>query len=183
MKVRNLIPPPAVILIFLICAAGIWLAWQNSNQRFTYLPAVSIMSEISPDETQQQEPSTPVQSDHQTALMDIRDRPLFQSGRRPWVAPIAAPVEPEPLVDEILPAPVVSRVPEIQVPPERPEYIMTGIMTSGKITRVLLEAKNNEQAIWLELGETLDGWTIDKIERDHIVLRQEDHEFIVPITQ
>jgi hypothetical protein len=100
------------------------------------------------------------------ALDQLRDtvaRPLFEKKRRP--------VAPPPRV-AAAPAPAVA-VPKRQADPNA--LTLLGILKREERGAIALFRRNpTGQHLRLEEGETVDGWTVDRIEAEHVVLRNGD---------
>ena len=100
------------------------------------------------------------------ALGDLRDtvqRPLFEKKRRP--------VEPPPArVSAVAaPAPAVVR----RADPNA--LTLLGVLLSeGQGTIALVRRNQTGQSMRLQEGDTVDGWTVDHIEPEGVVLRQGD---------
>jgi hypothetical protein len=100
------------------------------------------------------------------ALDDLRDtvrRPLFEKTRRP--------VEPPPRV-----APAPAAPAPIPRPTADPNALsLLGVVKSDEGEAMALLRRNQSgQNVRLQEGETVDGWTIDRIDADAVVLRQGD---------
>jgi hypothetical protein len=103
------------------------------------------------------------------ALSELHDtvaRPLFERKRRP-VEP------PRP------PAPVAAPAPA--PPPPRPMAdpnaltLLGVLMSEGQGAAIALVRRNHKgQNMRLQEGDTVDGWTIDRIEAEGVVLKQGD---------
>lgn len=79
-------------------------------------------------------------------------RPLFSSTRRPEpAAPIAAPSAPPQLVG----------------------YRLTGIVSTGARRMILLETPGGK-SVQLYEGESVDGWTVETIANDAVVLSRDE---------
>ena len=93
----------------------------------------------------------------------LASKPLFMPGR----APPAAPAPPPPPT-------VVSR-PE-PPPPPPPAYVVSGIVISAGIRRVLLRT-DPASGQWLSQGQvTKEGWTVAVVEPDTVILRHGKRE-------
>ena len=94
-------------------------------------------------------------------LHDTIGRPLFEKRRRPVEPPVA-------------------HVPVIQAPAAPPRRLpdpnaltLLGILLSEGRTIALLKRNPSGQNVRVEEGDTIDGWTIERIESQRIVLRQD----------
>ncbi len=97
-------------------------------------------------------------------LRDTIRRPLFEKGRRP--------VEPPPARAAAVPA-IPAPVPRRTADPNA--LSLLGILTSeGQSAIALVRRNQTGQNLRLQEGDTVDGWTIDRIEADRVFLRQGD---------
>lgn len=100
------------------------------------------------------------------ALDKLRDtvrRPLFEKSRRPVEAPAPLP----PAKTEAPPPP----------PPRAADenaLSLLGIVASEGRTIALLKRNQTGQNIRVEVGDAVDGWTIEHIEPQRVTLRQGD---------
>jgi hypothetical protein len=85
----------------------------------------------------------------QSAYPSIAEHPLFQASRMPWVAaPLPSPVSPSDLV------------------PPPGGYTLAGIVLSGGERSAILQSAGTARVRVLTEGETLDGWTLRRIDAD-----------------
>jgi hypothetical protein len=100
------------------------------------------------------------------ALDQLRDtvrRPLFEKGRRPVEPPPRTAAVPAP------PAPVPRKTVDTNA------LTLLGILKSEDQSAIALVKRNQTgQNLRLQEGDTVDGWTIDRIEADRVFLRQGD---------
>jgi type IV pilus biogenesis protein PilP len=104
------------------------------------------------------------------ALDELRDtirRPLFEEGRRP----VQAPVPPAPAA----PAPPPRRTADPKA------LTLMGILTSEGRAIALLTRNQTGQNVRAEEGDTVDGWTIERIEARHVVLRHGETKIALQI--
>jgi hypothetical protein len=100
-------------------------------------------------------------------LHDTIRRPLFEEGRRP----VEAPVPPAPAA----PAPPPRRTADPKA------LTLMGILTSEGRAIALLTRNRTGQNVRAEEGDTVDGWTIERIEARHVVLRHGDTKIALQI--
>jgi hypothetical protein len=81
-------------------------------------------------------------------------RPIFSKTRRPASAASAGPRTPEPAA---LPPP--------------PGVSLKGIVSYKSMVRAFLTSANSPQGEWKTIGDKLGSWTVDRIERDHLALK------------
>ncbi|MBL8250631.1 MAG: hypothetical protein JNK31_03060 [Candidatus Competibacter sp.] len=101
------------------------------------------------------EPIKPYRLPAQGKYHEIDARPLFVATRRP-----------EPPVPE---------EPAAEPPPAGPEkkFLLLGVAISPGATTVLLRPEGpNAKTVRVKLGETLDGWALDKVFPNRVVIRQ-----------
>ena len=101
------------------------------------------------------EPAKPYRLPAQGKYHEIDARPLFVATRRP-----------EPPVPE---------EPAAEPPPAGPEkkFLLLGVAISPAGTTVLLRPEGpNAKTVRVKPGETLDGWSLDKVFPDRITIRQ-----------
>ena len=97
-------------------------------------------------------------------LHDTVRRPLFETSRRPIEAP--APVLPPPRVEPVAPAP----------PPfvDQNALSLLGVVASEGRAIALIKRNQSGQNVRVEVGDTVDGWTIVSIEPQRVMIRQGD---------
>ncbi len=104
-------------------------------------------------------------------LPETLARPLFQPGRRPQHVAAKPVAEPQPE-----PAPSVDAAPEAP-PPSADGFRLVGMMRKGeKDKRVLIRSPSSAQATWLETGAEIDGWRVDLIGKDRVLLTKDRGE-------
>lgn len=90
-------------------------------------------------------------------LHDTIDRPLFEKGRRPVKPPIIQPVKASP-----------------PPPPRGPDpnaLELVGILAGDQQAIALLKRRQSGQQVRVQQGDTVDGWTIDRIEPQRVILK------------
>lgn len=168
---RNWLP---LLLPVLAVLAGVVL-WDRSDETApkdagVKLGAAKAAAKLSPREPAATSPASAGQSINPLAalsldkLRDTVGRPLFEKSRRP--------VEP--------PAPLAA--PKIEAPPPPPPapaaddgaLSLLGIVASEGRTIALLRRNFTGQNVRVEVGDAVDGWTIERIEPQRVTLRQGD---------
>jgi len=92
------------------------------------------------------------------ALKETVERPLFTVSRRPPAAPTEAP---QPV--------------KAAAPVKRLALSLRGILISaGEERAALLQLPTHKALQWVREGEQIEGWQVDKIEPDRIILRAGD---------
>jgi hypothetical protein len=102
-------------------------------------------------------------------LHDTVSRPLFEKMRRPVEPPAArasVPVKPPP-------------VPRRTADPKA--LTLLGILVSEGRAIALLSRNQTGQNVRVEEGDTVDGWTIERIEARHVVLRHGDTKIALQV--
>jgi len=128
---------------------GVWLATRTiSSPIISGSPALPEIEDI----------SVPQIGSLDLPTTDVTSRPLFWSSRRPF-EPIAEPVAPE-----IAPSPT----------PEVPDQILQGILITGDYRRALFRRPNETEGVWLNEGDSIDGWKISNVFSDHTTLESND---------
>jgi hypothetical protein len=118
---------------------------------------------VEPDPGSEPQEAHPLAS---LALNELRDtvlRPLFEKTRRP--------VEPPP-------ARVTATQPSIPAAPRGPDpnalTLLGVLMSEGGGAIALLRRNQTGQNVRLQEGNTVDGWTVERIEPARVLLRQGD---------
>jgi hypothetical protein len=88
---------------------------------------------------------------------EISARPLFAPSRRPYEPP-ALPEAPVPLPVEVAPTPLQ----------------LIGVILTEQDRSALIQPLGGRRAIWVREGERLEGWMIEEIGRDRVLLRRDD---------
>jgi hypothetical protein len=96
------------------------------------------------------------------AYEDIINRPLFNDDRKPYVYT-------EPVVQEKPPVKTRGRP-----TPHKPQQqlSLTAIVITPEKSLAILQAGKDKSLQRVRLGETIDGWTLDEIQDQSIVLKQ-----------
>ncbi|HXE87706.1 MAG TPA: hypothetical protein VN524_13035 [Hyphomicrobiaceae bacterium] len=104
-------------------------------------------------------------------LHDTVRRPLFEKTRRPVEPPVvAAPPAPAPVIPKRLADPNA--------------LTLLGVLTSdgpGTGAIALMRRNQTGQSVRLQEGDTVDGWTIERIEAARVHLRQGDTRFALEL--
>jgi hypothetical protein len=82
-----------------------------------------------------------------TTYAAIAAHPLFDPSRAPWVAP---------------PPPPQAAAHAAQPPPS--DYILAGLVVSGGTSSAILKPANATKTVVITEGETLNGWTLRRID-------------------
>lgn len=97
------------------------------------------------------------------ALTATRLRPLFSPTRHPPIMPVALP-PPLPTV------PLVTK-------PQPPSVILIGVIVSPSIRLAILKPDNGSKPLTLSENQSIDGWTVVKIEPDSVILGNQSERF------
>jgi type II secretory pathway component PulC len=96
--------------------------------------------------------SNPLAAQSLERLSATVDRPLFSPSRRPTPAPVA-------------------QAPEPPVPPApKPDLVLSGIVMDGKNTRAVVQVGAEKKILRAQIGDNIDGWTVNRIEGRKLVL-------------
>ncbi|HCK80856.1 MAG TPA: hypothetical protein DIC59_05250 [Candidatus Competibacteraceae bacterium] len=142
-------------MVFWVSVAGLAataLLWQLRHP--PQAPAVNTASQKPPD-LPVVTPVAPFRLPVAAAYNEITGRPLFIATRRPEPPP---PEEPAP-----------------EKPPAGPEkkFLLLGVMISPHLTTVLLRPEEpNAKTVRIKPGETVDGWLLEKVSPNQVVIRQ-----------
>ena len=160
------------LLVFLLFAGAGWLAvldWRLWNAPVDTSPLKpDAMVETSSAST----PHTPNTVAGPRALAELTEtlaRPLFNATRRPK-PPAEKPAATPPSQPEA--AAGVTEAPATAV--EKPAGLrLVGMMrTVGQARRALIRSGENARAVWVELGDEVGGWRVDRIESDKVVVEK-----------
>jgi general secretion pathway protein N len=99
-----------------------------------------------------------------TEYSEIVERPLFSDSRRP------APDEPEVIAE-----------PEPEV--EEQELTLIGVMVTPNLQMALVEADEQGEVARLKIGETTNGWTLESVESNKVVLRKGESVRELPLVR
>ena len=100
----------------------------------------------------------------------ILERPLFHPDRRPWVESV-----PEPAV-AVAPVAVAPDPAQSQVA-EPPNGILLGTVINGSRNSALVRGTSSPHPAILRRGDSVDGWTVQAIERGRMVLERDGLRF------
>jgi hypothetical protein len=96
-------------------------------------------------------------------------RPLFSRDRRPWQPPPPDPTEQ-------VAAPVAAVAPSLPIEP--PQAKLVGVSaTGGTDLKALLQRSVDPEPEWFIVGDDLEGWTINKINAQSVVMVRGDQSF------
>jgi hypothetical protein len=163
-------------------AVLLWDRWADWSTGATGAPGVAAPDKATPDKggsgttalAGDTEPggeggsALPLASLPLDKLHDTVRRPLFEKTRRPVEPPVAA-----------APAPVI---PKRVADPNA--LTLLGVLTSdGSGTGAIALMRRNQtgQSVRLQEGDTVDGWTIERIEAARVHLRQGDTRFALEL--
>lgn len=93
------------------------------------------------------------------------ERPLFHKSRRPL------PPKPlEPVAQDVQPQPPPAAPPPLVKPPLSESYSLRGVMIVKGKGFALFERKDGTGLVNKPVGELLDGWTIEAVEPEKVIL-------------
>jgi hypothetical protein len=99
-----------------------------------------------------------------TEYRDIVERPLFSDTRRP------APDEPEVIAE-----------PEPET--EEQKFTLIGVMVTPELQMALVEVEDQDKVARLKIGEKTNGWTLEGVESNKVVLRKGDSVRELPLVR
>ncbi len=94
----------------------------------------------------------------------ILERPIFSPDRLPYQPPVVPPSPPAIVPQQALVAPVVAPSPQIK---------LQGIRDFGGVTSALV-GLGDKIPEWVRVGDKVDGWQIDAIDRNRLRLASSD---------
>ena len=98
----------------------------------------------------------------------VKDRPLFFEGRRPPAEYVPDEPKAKPLA------------PVRKVPP--PRASLSGVIRIGDNTYVMLKGVGKEKGLLrVKVGEDVDGWQVEKIQDDRVVLNNAGEKHEIPL--
>ena len=125
----------------LVAAAGLALAVELALP-WEQAPRVEPAAYAAPGEPLRPAPPSP------GAFAAIAQHPLFQPSRSPWAAP--PPPPPSFSVAHAPPAPA--------------DFILAGVVISDTARSAIVRAGNAPETLMISEGETLNGWTLRRID-------------------
>jgi hypothetical protein len=88
---------------------------------------------------------------------DTLTRPLFEKSRRPVVKTASE-------------RPTRADAAQVETPPVG--MSLKGIVNHGADTRIFVVTTALAEGVWLQIGEELEGWTVERVERSDVTLRR-----------
>jgi len=125
-----------------------------------------------PAEGERQTSLNPLASIAIDVLKDTVERPLFETSRRAYEPPPPPPRE-------------VSRPAQApRAPPPDPTYFsLAGISAGPDRSIALLKPKSNGRFLRVEAGEVVDGWKIEKVAEQEVVISKQGLQVILRIVR
>jgi hypothetical protein len=125
-----------------------------------------------------------VTAPEQAALEDYRfalERPLFHPSRRPFPdRKTLVALEAAAKAKQTVPAPAAPP----PRPPSPPQGVqLRGTLLAGPLQSAVFERVGSQTYVRVREGEQLDGWTLVRIGREEIVLRQGNQSVAWPLTK
>ncbi len=106
-------------------------------------------------------------------LRETLERPLFETSRRAYQPP---PPPPAQAASRPPPAP---RAP----PPDPTHFSLTGISSSADRTIALLKQKSSGRQLRVEVGEIIDGWSVEQISEREVVISKQGVQVILRLSR
>jgi hypothetical protein len=124
----------------IVLAAGLALGAEVAV-RWEQAPAVAPSMLADPDEKPGPAPSPP------DVYAAIGEHPLFQASRSPWTAPAAPRAQSA-----------------ARTPAAPTDYVLAGVVISDSGRSAIVRPGNAPQTILISEGQTLNGWTLRRID-------------------
>lgn len=113
-------------------------------------------------------PAAPPVSDAPPMATDAFTRPMFHANREP--GPDMAPAVPADVATD----PVDGEPAEPGDAPAADSFVLKGLIIGERGARVALQSANGGAPVWAKVGDAVEGWTVDAIRSDRVVLRNGD---------
>jgi type II secretory pathway component PulC len=149
--------PLLLALVAMLAGLLVWDRLSNASPENDVAKPAATARERSADAFASSSRTAPLASLSLNDLHDTVDRPLFEKGRRPVKPPVVQPVKAPP-----------------PPPPRGPDpnaLELVGILAGEDQTIVLLKRRQSGQQVRVQQGDTVDGWTIDRIEPQRVILK------------
>lgn len=101
------------------------------------------------------------------ALTATRQKPLFSPTRHPPIVPVAPPPPPPP-------APVATK-------PPPPNAALIGVIVGPSTRMAIVKSGAADKPVTLRESQLFDGWTIETIELDRVILAYQDDRFTLKL--
>ena len=156
---------PVLALGLVSVALGATLAWRIATPADTVsLPAVTAPANLAPVAA-----PAPFAPPDPQQFAEVSSRPLFRPDRRP------ARVEPPP------PPRAVQPPPPSPPPPAPPQVALLGIMLGPAASVAVVRLQGTAVAHTVAVGDDVQGWRVEIIDADHMVLRLGSQRHDVPL--
>lgn len=149
--------PLLLALVAVLVGILVWDRLSSASPENDVAKPAATARERSADAVASSSRTAPLASLSLNDLHDTVDRPLFEKGRRPVKPPVVQPVKAPP-----------------PPPPRGPDpnaLELVGILAGEDQTIVLLKRRQSGQQVRVQQGDTVDGWTIDRIEPQRVILK------------
>ncbi len=113
-------------------------------------------------------PSAPPVTDAPPMATDAFTRPVFHANREP--GPDKAPAVPVDVATD----PIDGEPAEPGDAPAANSFVLKGLIIGDRGARVALQSPNGGAPVWAKVGDAVEGWTVDAIRSDRVVLRNGD---------
>ena len=144
-------------VLVLACAALSYLVYWEFNN-YGPEPYADIVVTSSDQSARKMSPEPEFALPPLVSYAAIVERPLFAASRRPSPPAPEEPEEPEP----------------DQAEAHAWSFILSGVVISNDQRMALLQRLSDGSTVRLRVGQEIDGWRIEAIEPDRVVLRQGD---------
>lgn len=149
------------ILAVAACAGLGYVVYLESERSVPSLPAVSATAEAT-EQTAKPDQKTVFRMPPKNAFKQLATRPPFSPTRRP---PRAKPPEPAP-------EPVAQKPQPVALEPEvaKPQITLVGILINQQKRFAMVRKPGVEELLRLGNGEHLDGWRVEGVLPDRLLL-------------
>ena len=139
------------VVLSLIIAAEVSVIGSDSNSRIAERAAAA----LNPEPVRSGTKPAALQIPPMVTYREVVERPLFTHSRRP-------------------PEKTTGAVESVRAVQLSGKWKVTGIVVAGDNTYAHIEGNRDHKTVRLQVGMPLDGWKLEEIEADRIVLRSGD---------
>jgi hypothetical protein len=153
-KLRILCQSAALVVLSILCLAGALFLLMHPID-IAPLPAGTGL----PLAVLDKRPSLNIAGPDRASLTTIALRPLFVRSRRPYER--ARPLPPRAVAPEVA---------SFNTPPVPIDLLLKGVAFQPNMARAMIVSSAHPDGIWLEKNADIDGWKINRISRDSVIL-------------
>jgi hypothetical protein len=172
---RSLLPIVALLALNGMAGVAVWHAMERPIETAAIqAPAAKSTGDRSPPTD-----SAPVLPGPRTIedLPETARRPLFSVTRRPWVEKTKPP--------EVAAVKVAAPAPVLAPPYPADQLQLFGINPGNRnfAARALIRAGNETQGTWVQIGESIRGWTLREVPNDSTAILEARGERVELVTE